>query len=153
MRFQYGPLVSGAPTGAQALICPADLKKPGSRDSRPSDFPDPPGWISERESSGNSLNYTFHRSHIIADRFNGEWIKQNVFTGYREMNTPNMSRCERRIADSLKKKNPVLYSAKLEYSNGTNAMPTGITLSAENAHGHIFKDVYIPNKPGKRDTC
>ncbi|MGW4458869.1 LamG-like jellyroll fold domain-containing protein [Streptomyces albidoflavus] len=153
VRFQYGPLVSGAPTGAQALICPADLKKPGSRDSRPSDFPDPPGWISERESSGNSLNYTFHRSHIIADRFNGEWIKQNVFTGYREMNTPNMSRCERRIADSLKKKNPVLYSAKLEYSNGTNAMPTGITLSAENAHGHIFKDVYIPNKPGKRDTC
>ncbi|WP_371797929.1 DNA/RNA non-specific endonuclease [Streptomyces albidoflavus] len=153
VRFQYGPLVSGAPTGAQALICPADLKKPGSRDSRPSDFPDPPGWISERESSGNSLNYTFHRSHIIADRFNGEWIKQNIFTGYREMNTPNMSRCERRIADSLKKKNPVLYSAKLEYSNGTNAMPTGITLSAENAHGHIFKDVYIPNKPGKRDTC
>ncbi|WP_255249531.1 hypothetical protein [Streptomyces albidoflavus] len=56
-------------------------------------------------------------------------------------------------AEHVKKKNPVLYSAKLEYSNVTNAMPTGITLSAENAHGHIFKDVYIPNKPGKRDTC
>ncbi|MEU2051411.1 DNA/RNA non-specific endonuclease [Streptomyces albidoflavus] len=136
---------------AQALICPADLKKTGAkRDRRPSSFPEPPGWVSETEGRGTTK---YHRSHIIGDRFKGEWVRQNVFTGFRDMNTPNMRRCENRMADSLKRNNPVFYTAKLEYENGRKNIPSGIRMTAENKDGYIFRDIYIPNLPGDRTTC
>ncbi|UYQ63908.1 DNA/RNA non-specific endonuclease [Streptomyces peucetius] len=68
-RFRYGPTIGRAPTGAAALICPKDLKKK-DRTPRPSTFPEPPGWKSERDGKA----WKYHRTHIIGDRFSGEWV-------------------------------------------------------------------------------
>ncbi|MEU6278871.1 DNRLRE domain-containing protein [Streptomyces sp. NPDC047028] len=147
-RFLYGPTVGGAPTGASALICPSDLKKK-NRTPRPSTFPDPPHWKSERDGKA----WKYHRTHIIGDRFSGEWVAGNVFTGYRQMNDPGMKRCENRMAAALEKKQPVLYSGVLDYANGTNKLPTGITMTASTPSGQLFKSVYVANKSGTQVTC
>ncbi|WP_267244252.1 DNA/RNA non-specific endonuclease [Streptomyces sp. PR69] len=146
-RFRYGPTIAGAPTGAGALICPSDLKK--NRTPRPRDFPEPPGWKSERDGKA----WKYHRTHIIGDHFSGEWVSGNVFTGYRQMNDPSMKRCENRMASALNSGQPVLYSGVLQHGNGVDKMPTGITMTAETPTGEIFRAVYVANKPGNQVTC
>ncbi|MEU3256182.1 DNA/RNA non-specific endonuclease [Streptomyces sp. NPDC006997] len=135
--------MDGTPTGATALICPQDLKPPNSRGKRQGTW-DPPGYVSRRDRSGN---WIFNRSHIIGDRFNGDWIRENIFTGFKAMNDPAMKKLENKMASALAAKQPVLYSGQLEYGNGRDNIPTGIRMTAATPNGVLFAGVLVPNVP------
>ncbi|MFH7341185.1 DNA/RNA non-specific endonuclease [Streptomyces sp. KHY 26] len=147
-RYHYQPLQDGAPTGVTALICPSDLKPPNSRGSRSGTW-EPPGYVSKRD---RYRQWIFNRSHILGDRFNGAWVRENIFTGFREMNDPAMKRCENKMADALRSKQPVTYSGQLEYGNGRHNIPTGIRMTASTPDGALF-DVSVSNTPGSQVTC
>ncbi|MER5307278.1 LamG-like jellyroll fold domain-containing protein [Streptomyces sp. NPDC002773] len=151
-RFRYMPLVDDAPTGVAALICPDDLKK-NDRANRKGTW-EPPGWKSEK--IPGTKKYRFNRSHILGDRFRGDWIKENIFTGHTQMNTPDMRKCENRMATVLDKTNgggnPVLYFGKLEYGNGRREIPTAINMDAFTQKGRLFS-VKINNVPTPQVTC
>ncbi|MGA4840064.1 RHS repeat-associated core domain-containing protein [Streptomyces sp. G45] len=148
-RFNYQPLKDGAPTGATALICPEDHKPPNSRSSRPRTLPNPPGYLAARDRDGV---WIFNRSHIIGDRFRGEWVRENLFTGYWEMNQKAMLACEDEIARAVKGGQPVLYSGQLHYGDGRQNLPTGITMTASTSSGRLFNET-IENRPGEQVTC
>ncbi|WSW25344.1 DNRLRE domain-containing protein [Streptomyces sp. NBC_01003] len=148
-RYNYQPLVDGAPTGATAVICPQDLKPPNSRGKRQGSW-NPPGYVSKRDKDNN---WIFNRSHIIGDRFNGAWVRENIFTGFREMNDPGMKRCENKMATALESGQPVLYSGQLQYGNGRENIPTGITMTATTPNGVLFAGVTVQNVPGSQVTC
>ncbi|WP_313896265.1 RHS repeat-associated core domain-containing protein [Streptomyces sp. YIM 98790] len=109
VRHTYQPLRGGVPQGVSAILCKEDLKPAHSRTRKPSNFPDPPGWQSRKG---------FNRSHILADRFHGKWIPENIFTGYQLMNISGMRTCENRIADALKAGDTVAYRGTLHYRPG-----------------------------------
>ncbi|MFD9884823.1 DNA/RNA non-specific endonuclease [Streptomyces alboflavus] len=148
-RFNYQPLKDGAPTGATALICPEDLKAPNSRSPRPRSLTEPPGYVGKRDRDGL---WIFNRSHIIGDRFHGEWKRENVFTGYAEMNQEGMKACEDDMASALSSGQPVMYSGQLHYGNGRQNLPTSITMTASTPNGLLFRET-VQNKPGKQVTC
>ncbi|MGA4838855.1 DNRLRE domain-containing protein [Streptomyces sp. G45] len=148
-RYNYQPLKDGAPTGATALICPSDLKPANSRTPRPRSLPDPPGYVSAKDQAGL---WIFNRSHIIGDRFHGEWVRENVFTGYWEMNQKAMLSCEDEMAKALSNGQPVLYSGQLHYGDGRQNLPTGITMTATTSSGRLFNES-IENRPGEQVTC
>ncbi|MGW0703124.1 golvesin C-terminal-like domain-containing protein [Streptomyces sp. NPDC002867] len=148
-RFNYHPMVDGAPSGATALICPSDLKGANSRTPRPRGMAEPPGWVSERDGGA----WKYHRTHILGDRFGGEWRAENVFTGFREMNDPGMKRCENRMASALAAQQPVLYHAQLQYGNGRSNLPTSITMTATTPNGVLFQGVVVHNRAGAQVTC
>ncbi|MEV6382702.1 DNRLRE domain-containing protein [Streptomyces sp. NPDC051773] len=134
-RFHYQPLVDGRPQGATALLCPQDLKQPNQgRDD--SGSPYVAGFPEDNPKVGRS--YLFNRTHIIADRFGGEWRSENLFTGYGQMNTSGMKRCENRIAAQLKAGNSVLYSGQLSYPDGSTQMPDSIQMTAITKSGVLF---------------
>ncbi|MFJ9683924.1 DNA/RNA non-specific endonuclease [Streptomyces sp. NPDC101194] len=147
-RYSYQPLQDGAPTGVTALICPSDLKPPNSRGSRSGTW-EPPGYVSKRD---RNRQWIFNRSHILGDRFNGSWVRENIFTGFREMNDPAMKRCENKMASALQSGQPVTYSGQLEYGNGRNNIPTGIRMTASTSNGVLF-DAPVSNTPGSQVTC
>ncbi|WP_435866875.1 DNA/RNA non-specific endonuclease [Streptomyces xanthochromogenes] len=147
-RYNYQPLIDGAPTGAVALMCPSDLKPPNSRGSRKGTW-EPPGYVSSVDKNNVPV---FNRSHIVGDRFNGDWVKENIFTGFKQMNDPVMKRCENKMAQQLKEGKRVLYSGQLEYGNGRNNIPTAIRMTASTPNGLLF-DLDISNMPGKVNSC
>ncbi|MFH8928841.1 DNRLRE domain-containing protein [Streptomyces pristinaespiralis] len=148
-RFTYHPMENGTASGATALICPSDLKGANSRTPRPRGMADPPGWKSERDGGA----WKYHRTHILGDRFGGEWRADNVFTGFREMNDPGMKRCENRMASALAAQQPVLYHAQLQYGNGRSNLPTSITMTATTPNGVLFQGVVVHNRAGAQVTC
>ncbi|MEU7075200.1 LamG-like jellyroll fold domain-containing protein [Streptomyces narbonensis] len=157
-RFRYMPTVTArtiegedreTPTGVAALICPSDLKPKNSRGPRKGTW-EPPGFVSEQERGGKK--YAFNRSHILGDRFHGDWIKENIFTGFQQMNTPDMRRCENRMAKALKSE-PVLYFGKLEYGNGRENIPTAIQMDAFTQKNSRLFSVNIKNIPVPQVTC
>ncbi|WP_435212544.1 DNRLRE domain-containing protein [Streptomyces sp. bgisy034] len=149
-RFYYEPLVDGRPQGAIALICPQDLKKPNqgrddSGDPYVAGFPDP------NPVDADGL-YIYNRTHIVADRFGGEWRSENLFTGYRLMNTSGMKRCENKIAKQLQAGNPVLYSGQLTYPNDSTKMPDAIHMTAITKKGLLF-NTPVANLQRKGNSC
>ncbi|WP_345594420.1 LamG-like jellyroll fold domain-containing protein [Streptomyces marokkonensis] len=149
-RFHYQPLVNGRPQGATALICPQDLKKPNQgRDDNGSPyvagFPDP----NPQDADGL---FAYNRTHVVADRFGGEWRSENLFTGYRLMNTSGMKRCENRIASQLKAGNPVLYSGQLSYPDDSTRMPDSIHMTAITKKGVLF-NTPVANQQRKGHSC
>ncbi|MFE7573475.1 DNRLRE domain-containing protein [Streptomyces sp. NPDC057521] len=149
-RFYYEPLVDGRPQGAIALICPQDLKKPNqgrddSGDPYVAGFPDP------NPVDADGL-YIYNRTHIVADRFGGEWRSENLFTGYRLMNTSGMKRCENKIAKQLQAGNPVLYSGQLTYPNDSTKMPDAIHMTAVTKKGVLF-NTPVANLQRKGNSC
>ncbi|MFJ3728880.1 FG-GAP-like repeat-containing protein [Streptomyces sp. NPDC090045] len=135
-RYIYFPLMGGKPTGATALMCPrTDLKPPNSRDT--ATLPDPPGFP-----VGNNVGidgkHIYDRAHIIADRFYGAPIPQNVFTGFQLMNISGMKTCENRMASALASNQPVAYGASLEYQNPGSSIPTAINMTASTPQGALF---------------
>ncbi len=147
-RFNYEPALDGAPTGVTALLCPQDLKPPNSRGPRKGRW-EPPGYVSRKDRGGN---WIFNRSHILGDRFHGDWRKENIFTGFREMNDPDMKACENEMADALAARQEVYYSGQLLYANGRKNLPTAIQMTAVTSKGILF-DVTVKNAPGKQVTC
>lgn len=69
------------------------------------------------------------------------------------MNDPGMKRCENRMASALDKDEPVLYSGVLDYVNGVNKMPTGITMTARTPTRVLFENKYVANKAERQVTC
>lgn len=149
-RHYYEPLVSGTATGVVALLCPSDLKGKNSRARRPANM-NPPGYVAKRDDDNL---WTYARTHILGDRFNGKWRNENIFTGYRQMNDPGMKRCENKMASALEKKQRVIYSGQLVYGNGRGKIPTGINMTAiSDTDGVLFKGVFVSNAPGSQVTC
>ncbi|MFF3087593.1 LamG-like jellyroll fold domain-containing protein [Streptomyces nojiriensis] len=149
-RYRYQPLGDeGTPSGATALICPSDLKAPNSRSPKKGTW-NPPGYLAKRD---RDKVWIFDRSHIIGDRFHGDWIKENIFTGFKEMNASGMKKCENRMAESLEQGNAVLYSGQLEYGDGRKNLPTAIVMNAYTAKGALFSGVRVNNRPGMQVTC
>ena len=149
-RHHYEPQVDGTPTGVVALLCPQDLKAPNSRSRRPRGM-NPPGYVAEKDADDL---WKYARTHILGDRFNGKWIKENVFTGYRQMNDPGMKRCENKMAKSLNEKQRVLYSGQLVYGNGRDHLPTGIHMTAiSDSAGVLFSGTLVNNSSGNQVTC
>lgn len=149
-RFFYQPLVNGRPQGATALICPQDLKKPNQGrddDGNPyvAGFPNP------NPQDANGL-YTYNRTHIIADQYGGEWRSENLFTGYRQMNTSGMRRCESRIVKQLRAGNPVLYSGQLSYPDNSALKPDAIHMTAVTKKGVLF-NTPVSNQQRKGHSC
>ncbi|MEU1780508.1 LamG-like jellyroll fold domain-containing protein [Streptomyces abikoensis] len=139
-RFVYQPLNNGRATGVTALICPQDLKAPNSK-REPSPSVDIPGL--------QDGDKTLDQSHILADRFHGEWRQENLFAGYPRMNRSGMKRCENKIAKELGQGNRVYYSGQL--TDGQDR-PDGIRMAARTQNGPLF-DEYIENRQGWQETC
>lgn len=132
-----------------ALLCPQDLKPKNSRSPRSGTW-EPPGYVSAKDRQGK---YVFNRSHILGDRFNGKWIKENIFTGFKQMNDPGMKRCENRMADALASGDTLLYSGQLLYGNGRENLPTGIHMTAIAKEKVLFSGKFVENRPGPQVTC
>ncbi|MFF5340151.1 DNRLRE domain-containing protein [Streptomyces althioticus] len=148
-RHYYGPLVDGAPTGVTALLCPQDLKPKNSRSPRSGTW-EPPGYVSAKDRQGK---YVFNRSHILGDRFNGKWIRENIFTGFKQMNGSGMKRCENRMAGALASGDTLLYSGQLIYGNGRENLPTAIHMTAIAKGNVLFSGKFVENRPGPQVTC
>ncbi|WP_350234534.1 DNA/RNA non-specific endonuclease [Streptomyces sp. Edi4] len=117
-------------------MCPGqDLKPPNSRDT--GGLPNPPGFPAGnvQDSTGGWLH---NRSQIIGDRFYGKGIPENIFTGFRLMNTSGMKSCENRMASALHSGQPVTYGASLEYGNPSSPIPTAINMTASTPSGNLF---------------
>ncbi|MFB6961306.1 DNA/RNA non-specific endonuclease [Streptomyces sp. NPDC056309] len=125
------------------------LKPPNSRGKRVGSW-NPPGYVSKKDRENQ---WIFNRSHIIGDRFNGGWVRENIFTGFKQMNDPGMKKCENRMASALDGGEPVLYSGQLEYGNGRENIPTGIRMTATTPNRVLFAGVLVSNVPGSQVTC
>ncbi|MEU9650543.1 DNRLRE domain-containing protein [Streptomyces sp. NPDC048110] len=149
-RVHYQPLVNGRPQGATALICPQDLKKPNQgRDDGGNPYV--AGFPNPNPQDADGI-FVYNRTHIFADRFGGEWRSENLFTGYRLMNTSGMKRCENRMASQLKAGNPVLYSGQLSYADDTTLKPESIRMTAVTKKGVLF-DTPVTNQQRKGHSC
>ncbi len=57
------------------------------------------------------------------------------------------------MASALDKGKPVLYPGFLDYGNGANKMPTGITMTARTPTRVLFENEYVANKAERQVTC
>jgi hypothetical protein len=151
-RTFYQPLVGMRATGVIALLCPTDLKRPnqGRSDGAAVNVFGYP----ERERNqvnGKPNNYWYNRTHILADRFGGLWIPENLFPGYALMNTSGMKRCENRMATQLSGGVPVLYSGQVSYYD-PGPRPGGIQMTAFTPAGELF-NAFVRNIPTSQETC
>ncbi len=148
-RYHYQPLENGRPMGATALMCKDDIKPTGSkRDDGATVNVD---GFPEGSNIGPDGTPIYNRTHIVGDRFYGEWKSENLFTGYARMNTSGMKRCENRMASQLKKGNWVEYSGQLDYDE-TSVIPKGIQMTARTKDGPLF-NVYVKNQADWQETC
>ncbi|MFJ2767478.1 DNA/RNA non-specific endonuclease [Streptomyces sp. NPDC087300] len=150
-RYKYQALDgNGRSQGANALICPSDVKPTGaSRDDGAS--VDVHGFPDAADNIGSDGKPIYHRSHILGDKFNGEWSSRNLFTGHGRMNTSGMKRCENKMVKQLKGGSWVEYSGKLNYSD-EDGIPDSITMTAHTSQGLLFRKT-IENKPGWQESC
>ncbi|MFF1659494.1 DNRLRE domain-containing protein [Streptomyces sp. NPDC058255] len=151
-RFQYQPLDgAGRSQGATALICPSDYKPKGAKRSTSSKvdvygFPDP---AQNKDLNGDPI---FHRSHILGDKMGGDWVSENLFTGFGRQNTSGMRRCETKMEKQLAAGKWVQYTGKLNYSH-TTGIPDSITMSAYTEDGPLFSNVVVQNSMDWQTTC
>lgn len=144
------PPVGSRLQGATALLCPQDLKKPNQgRDDGGSPYV--AGFPDSNPLDSDGL-YIYNRTHIVADRYGGEWRSENLFTGYAQMNTSGMKRCENRIAAQLRAGNPVLYSGQLSYRDDSTSMPESIQMTAVTKGGVLF-NTPVENLQRKGHSC
>ncbi|WP_432124124.1 DNRLRE domain-containing protein [Streptomyces sp. C10-9-1] len=149
-RYNYQPLRNGRPDGATALICPSDLKPTGAKrddEARVSVHGFPEG-----NNIGDDGKPIYNRTHIIGDKFHGEWRSENLFTGTDRMNKSGMKRCENRIARQLRANKPVFYSGQLVYGDGDDAIPEAIRMTAYTQDGLLF-DKTVQNISDWQITC
>ncbi|MFG2886299.1 DNRLRE domain-containing protein [Streptomyces sp. NPDC048297] len=152
-RFQYQSLDGeGRAQGATALICPSDLKAPlASRDDGGSvnvyGFPDP-AQNTPRSGKGN----IFDRTHIVGDKVSGDWVNENLFTGFKRMNRSGMRRCEIKMEKQLAAGKWVMYTGKVNYSH-TTGYADSITMSAYTEDGVLFNNIVVENSPEWQTTC
>lgn len=151
-RFQYQSLDGkGRAQGASALLCPSDLKPPlADRDTGSVDvygFPDP-AQNTPRSGKGN----IFDRTHIVGDKVSGDWVNENLFTGFKRMNRSGMRRCEIKMEKQLAAGKWVQYTRKLNYSH-TTGYADSITMSAYTKDGVLFDNVVVQNSPDWQTTC
>ncbi|WMX44534.1 DNA/RNA non-specific endonuclease [Streptomyces roseicoloratus] len=151
-RYNYQPLQGGRPTGVTALICQSDVKPTNSKrdDSGAVDVAGFPVGNNE----GVNGKPIYNRTHILADRFYGEWRSENLFTGHAKMNLSGMKKCENAMARALTPGGSewVQYSGQLVYGDGSAKIPDGIRMTAVADTGPLF-DVYIKNIPEVQVTC
>ncbi|MFI8522751.1 LamG-like jellyroll fold domain-containing protein [Streptomyces sp. NPDC085481] len=151
-RYNYQPLQGGRPTGVTALICQSDVKPTNSKrdDSGAVDVAGFPVGNNE----GVNGKPIYNRTHILADRFYGEWRSENLFTGHAKMNLSGMKKCENAMARALTpgRSEWVQYSGQLVYGDGSAKIPDGIRMTAVADTGPLF-DVYIKNIPEVQVTC
>ncbi|WP_159025138.1 DNA/RNA non-specific endonuclease [Streptomyces sp. MUSC 125] len=148
------PLQHGNAQGVAALICPGDVKPKNSRDDGSLDPPGFPSPNQNRDSVGTPI---FNRTHILADRFYGEWRPENIFKGYRLMNVSGMKKCENRMALYItKNQQPVLHFGRLQYTSGgvgtSGEMPGAIQMTATTPNGVLF-NTPVNNANVKQVTC
>ncbi|MFD9604762.1 DNA/RNA non-specific endonuclease [Streptomyces sp. NPDC059970] len=151
-RFQYQPLDGeGRAQGASALLCPSDFKPPlADRDTGSVDvygFPDP-AQNTPRSGKGN----IFDRTHIVADKVSGDWVNENLFTGFKRMNRSGMRRCEIKMEKQLAAGKWVQYTGKVNYSH-TTGIADSITMSAYTKDGVLFDNVVVQNSTDWQTTC
>ncbi|WP_406259923.1 DNRLRE domain-containing protein [Actinacidiphila glaucinigra] len=151
-RFQYQPLDgAGRSQGATALICPSDYKPVGAKRDTSTKvdvygFPDP---AQNKDLNGDPI---FHRSHILGDKMGGDWVSENLFTGFGRQNTSGMRRCETKMEKQLAAGKWVQYTGKLNYSH-TEGIPDSITMSAYTEDGVLFENVVVQNVTDWQTTC
>ncbi|MFI7089663.1 DNRLRE domain-containing protein [Streptomyces anulatus] len=151
-RFQYQPLDgAGRAQGATALICPSDLKAPlADRDTGSVNvygFPDGP-QNTPRSGKGN----IFDRTHIVGDKVGGDWVNENLFTGFSRMNKSGMRRCEIKMEKQLAAQKWVMYTGKVNYSH-TAGIPDSISMSAYTEDGVLFENIVVKNSTDWQTTC
>ncbi|MFE0039468.1 DNRLRE domain-containing protein [Streptomyces sp. NPDC059015] len=151
-RFRYQPLDgAGRAQGATALICPNDLKAPlADRDTGAVDvygFPDP-AQNTPRSGKGN----IFDRTHIVGDKVGGDWVNENLFTGFSRMNKSGMRRCEVKMERQLAAQKWVMYTGKVNYSH-TTGIADSITMSAYTEDGVLFENIVVKNITDWQTTC
>ncbi|MFF3733352.1 DNA/RNA non-specific endonuclease [Streptomyces sp. NPDC002476] len=151
-RFQYQSLDGeGRAQGATALICPSDLKPPlADRDTGSVDvygFPDP-----EQNTPRSGKGNIFDRTHIVGDKVGGDWVNENLFTGFKRMNRSGMRRCEIKMEKQLAAGKWVQYMGKVNYSH-TTGYAGSITMSAYTKDGVLFDNVVVKNSTDWQTTC
>ncbi|MFF3333070.1 DNA/RNA non-specific endonuclease [Streptomyces sp. NPDC002888] len=106
---------AGRAQGATALICPSDLKPPlADRDTGSVNvygFPDP---AQNKTKTGGTI---FDRTHTVGDKVGGDWVNENLFTGFSRMNKSGMRRCEIKMEKQLAAGKWVMYTGKANYSH------------------------------------
>ncbi|WP_340558538.1 DNRLRE domain-containing protein [Streptomyces sp. GSL17-111] len=149
-RYHYQPLRAGRPDGATALICPSDLKPTGAK--RDDEARVNVHGFPEGNNIGDDGKPIYNRTHIIGDKFHGEWRSENLFTGTDRMNKSGMKRCENRIAKQLRSNKPVFYSGQLVYGDGADSIPEAIRMTAYTRDGLLF-DKTVQNISDWQTTC
>ncbi|MFF7679073.1 DNA/RNA non-specific endonuclease [Actinacidiphila glaucinigra] len=109
-------------------------------------FPDP---AQNKDLNGDPI---FHRSHILGDKMGGDWVSENLFTGFGRQNTSGMRRCETKMEKQLAAGKWVQYTGKLNYSH-TEGIPDSITMSAYTEDGVLFENVVVQNVTDWQTTC
>ncbi|MFG3527436.1 DNA/RNA non-specific endonuclease [Streptomyces sp. NPDC047917] len=151
-RFRYQPLDGeGRAQGASALLCPRDLKPPlAGRDTGSVDvygYPD-----AARNTPRSGMSNIFDRTHIVGDKVSGDWINENLFTGFKRMNRSGMRRCEIKMERQLAAGKWVQYTGKVNYSHATG-YADGVTMSAYTKDGVLFDSVVVQNITDWQTTC
>ncbi|MBN0043056.1 DNRLRE domain-containing protein [Streptomyces actuosus] len=151
-RFQYQPLDGASRAqGATALICPSDYKPVGTKrdDGGKVDvygFPDP---AQNKTKTGGTI---FDRTHIVGDKVGGDWVNENLFTGFSRMNKSGMRRCEIKMEQQLAAGKWVMYTGKVNYSH-TTGYADSITMSAYTEDGVLFNNIVVQQSPNWQTTC
>ncbi|WP_328468369.1 polymorphic toxin-type HINT domain-containing protein [Actinoplanes sp. NBC_00393] len=149
-RYKYESLKNNLAVGATAVICPADVKPANAKrlsiESVPVDgFPDPIPVAADGFPE-------YNKTHIIADRLNGAAISENLFTGYRLMNTSGMLRCEYAMVRVLRRGEVLTYTGTVRYNPG-DKKPTGIHMSASTEQSGKVFSLFIENKNERFTSC
>ncbi|WP_461081687.1 golvesin C-terminal-like domain-containing protein [Streptomyces deserti] len=150
-RFQYMALDDlGRAQGADALICPSDLKAVGApRDD--TGAVDVYGFPDAEANLGPDGKWIYNRTHIVGDKFGGDWVEENLFTGFARMNTSGMKRCENKIVKQLKAGNWVQYRARLDNPVG-EGVARSIQMTAYTKNGLLFSAT-VGNNSKWQTTC
>ncbi|MFD8077928.1 DNA/RNA non-specific endonuclease [Streptomyces sp. NPDC059718] len=111
------------------------------------DLPDP-AQNTPRSGKGN----IFHRTHIVGDKVGGDWVNENLFTGFSRMNKSGMRRCEIKMEQQFAAGKRVMYTGKLNYSH-TAGIPDSITMSAYTEDGVSFHSVLVQHSTDWQRTC
>ena len=82
----------------------------------------------------------------------GDWVNENLFTGFSRMNRSGMRRCEIKMEKQLAARKLVMYTGKVNYSH-TTGYADSITMSAYTEDGVLFDNVVVQNSPDWQTTC
>ncbi|MFE4422696.1 DNA/RNA non-specific endonuclease [Streptomyces sp. NPDC056817] len=108
--------------------------------------------LNTRNRASSSWRRGFDRTHIVGDTVSGDWVNENLFTGFSRMNKSGMRRCEIKMEKQFAAQKWVMYTGKVNYSH-TMRYADSITMSAYTEDGVLFDNIVVQNSTDWQTTC